>query len=339
MRNVLFWIMRQVLRLVLLVVALVVITAGALFVITRGAYVVPATVSDDPALRRFEIDGITLHGERFGLTKDRTIIVLHGGPGGDYRSQLALRALADQYQVVFYDQRGAGLSERVAEAALTLDTQLAELDGVVDLTSPETPVILIGHSWGAILAAAYLGYAPDRVAGAVLIEPGFLDWDGLQAWMAAAQDTIWSWPMLKTAALAWGESLHVSGDPMAGRDHMLGRIVAAFADQAAMGYRCPGEVYDAPSWRFGALANITVSQSAAPEQVDAIASGARVFPRPVLMLTGACSTVIGADTQAQHADLFPDARLSVIDGAGHDVIWDRPDPALDAIRGFLANLP
>jgi proline iminopeptidase len=41
------------------------------------------------------------------------LVILYGGPGGDYRSLLGLKKPADQYQVVFYNQRGAGLSQRV----------------------------------------------------------------------------------------------------------------------------------------------------------------------------------------------------------------------------------
>lgn len=339
MWNVISWILRQTLRLILAVVVLVVITGGALYVTTRGDYPVPATVMDDATLRRIEIDGITLHAKRFGLTKGRTVIVLHGGPGGDYRSQLALRALSNQYQVVFYDQRGAGLSERVPEDRLSLRGHLNELSGVIDLVSPDAPVILIGHSWGAVLAAAYLGHDPTRVAGAVLIEPGFLDWTGFQAWMAAASTTIRSWHMIRTAARAWGQSLHVSGDADAASDHMMGEIVAAFADRPEMGYRCPQTRFDAASWRFGARANSTVSAKASPDDIDAIAAGARVFPRPVLILTGACSTVIGAELQTRHADLFPKGSLMVIDGAAHDVVWDAPDAALPAIRAYLNRLP
>ena len=35
-------------------------------------------------------------------------------------------------------------------------------------------VNLVGHSWGAMLASAYLGQYPEKVDHAVLAEPGFL---------------------------------------------------------------------------------------------------------------------------------------------------------------------
>ena len=100
------------------------LSAAGLYVATRGDYQVPATVMDDPGLSRLVIDGYTFHGEIFGQSDNPVVIVLHGGPGGDYRSLLGLQALADEYFVVFYDQRGAGLSERVPAEQLTLASSL-----------------------------------------------------------------------------------------------------------------------------------------------------------------------------------------------------------------------
>ena len=82
---------------------------------------VPKTVDEDPALPRIEVAGTLLHAEAFGDPTAPTVMVLHGGPGGDYRSLLPLRALADDgYRVVFWDQRGAGLSQRHDASTYTL---------------------------------------------------------------------------------------------------------------------------------------------------------------------------------------------------------------------------
>jgi len=74
---------------------------------------VPKTVVEDSTLPRIEVAGALMHAEAFGLTAAPTVIVLHGGPGSDYRNLLDLRALADDgYRVQFWDQRGCGLSQR-----------------------------------------------------------------------------------------------------------------------------------------------------------------------------------------------------------------------------------
>ena len=156
--------MRRLARFLLSLAVVGVAAFVTLFLVTRGDYPVVALVTDDPTLPQAEVAGITLHLVRLeGPEGAETVIVLHGGPGGDFRSLRALEALSATHHVVFYDQRGAGLSERVDPARLTLDGYLEELGGVIERVSPDRPVWLIGHSWGAMLATAYLGHAPEQV--------------------------------------------------------------------------------------------------------------------------------------------------------------------------------
>src|SRR5688572_21844331 len=56
---------------------------------------VPKTVQEDPALPRIEVNGTLLHAEMYGDPGAPAVVVLHGGPGGDYRHMLGLKALAD----------------------------------------------------------------------------------------------------------------------------------------------------------------------------------------------------------------------------------------------------
>lgn len=49
-----------------------------------------------------------------------TIVLLHGGPGGNLLGWHPIEALADTYRLVEYDQRGSGESERLP---LSLDNQ------------------------------------------------------------------------------------------------------------------------------------------------------------------------------------------------------------------------
>jgi proline iminopeptidase len=68
----------------------VVLGAVVLFLITDGEYRVPATVTDDPSLPAIDIHVVRLHAETFGSPGNPVVLVLHGGPGGDYKSLLGL---------------------------------------------------------------------------------------------------------------------------------------------------------------------------------------------------------------------------------------------------------
>ncbi|GKY86547.1 alpha/beta fold hydrolase [Sinisalibacter aestuarii] len=330
----------RLIRFILVGVAVIVgvtVLAGiSLYFSTSGVYTVPATVSDDPGLDRLEVDGVGLHVRIVGPQDAPVIVVLHGGPGGDFHSLEGFDALSGTHRVVFYDQRGAGLSQRVPSEALTLDGYLAELDGLIERVSPAAPVTLIGHSWGAMLASAFLGHAPDRVSRAVLIELGFLDSAEMADWAKQSRAIMLSPRFAWTGLVAGFEAMHVDGpDPSAGDDHLMGQMVHAFANDPDNPYHCPGEPYDAPSWRFGSLAS-RLAGATPPEELDRLALGA-AFDRPVLFLAGSCDTWIGPDLQAKHAARFANARLEIIDGAGHEVLWDQPEATLAAIRAFLAE--
>lgn len=98
---------------------------------------VPKTVVEDPLLPRTAVNGTLLHSETFGDPVNPMILVLHGGPRGDYRPLLALRDLAiDGFYVVFWDQRDSGLSERHEADSYSLDMYLEDLRPVIGITRP-----------------------------------------------------------------------------------------------------------------------------------------------------------------------------------------------------------
>src|SRR5882757_2825196 len=88
---------------------------------------VPRTVDEDPTIPAASFAGSRFHLESFGDPGGPTIIFLHGGPGGDFRDNLRLKerydgyALTDDHLVVFWDQRGSGLSRGPDCDVYTLD--------------------------------------------------------------------------------------------------------------------------------------------------------------------------------------------------------------------------
>jgi len=314
-----------------------ILAAIGLYFATSGQYSVAATVVDDASLPQIEINDVRLHAETYGDSSNPVIVVLHGGPGGDYRSQLGAKALADTNFVVFYDQRGAGLSERVPAEDLTVPAYVAELDAVIDKYSPDRPVTLLGHSWGAMLATAYLGEAPERVERAILLEPGFFTGVEAEDWMAEASQYMSGMGFYWQAAITAFQSLHVSGpDSSAGQDYMMSEIIHTFLNQPENPYHCPGEAFDAPAWRFGATASQAAGKTGAAE-IDLIAQGAESYPGPVLLLASACNNWIGEDAQRVHLSFFQNGELSIVPSSGHDMIWDNPEQTLPLIRAFLTS--
>lgn len=105
---------------------------------------------------------------------DTLVLFVHGGPGGSglvYAAAMpaAFDPISAEVLLAFYDQRGAGASQgNVRAEELTLDQHVADLGEVLALLRQEYPsvasVVLLGHSWGGTLTAAYLAKA-ERAAG------------------------------------------------------------------------------------------------------------------------------------------------------------------------------
>ncbi|WP_167024079.1 alpha/beta hydrolase [Chryseobacterium sp. Tr-659] len=163
---------------------------------------VPKTVDQDSSLPSITVNGAMLHTEAFGPEDGTIILPLHGGPGGDYRYLLNCKNLVDNgLRVVFYDQRGSGLSQRFPKnsyqklGAGVTDLMYDELHAVIAhyRKRPEQKVVLLGHSWGAMLATGYAGKYPDDIQGLILCEPGGLVWNDVTDYVKRSRSfKIWS---------------------------------------------------------------------------------------------------------------------------------------------------
>ena len=143
----------------------------------------PKTVDQDASLSSINVNGTELHSESFGNPSDPMIVVLHGGPGLDYRHLLNCKSFADYgFFVVFYDQRGSGLSQRQRKSNYSMQVMLDDLSAVIAhyRSSPQQKVILLGHSWGAMMATAYINQYPTAIQGVLLSEPGGFKWDDIK---------------------------------------------------------------------------------------------------------------------------------------------------------------
>lgn len=336
-------IIRTLVKIILGFVALLVTLFALSYVLTIGEYTVPETVDQDPSLPSITIDGYTYHAETFGDPSSPVVIILHGGPGGDYRGLLDLAALADEYYVVFFDQRGMGLSPRVVAEEITLASAIADLDSIVDYFGKGKKVEIVGHSWGAMLASAYVGQHPEKVDHLVLAEPGFLTTEFAEEFMQATQ--IKFTPGVLTFFLKTKfEALHVNGPDEHAPDDYFGHQINLYqgSDHPQAGYRCEGVTpSEGESWRFGAVSADAMSQQAidAEGNIDiSLVDGVDQFTNKVLFMAGECQTIIGADWQTRQMQFFPNTELVVIPNAGHEMFTENPQASVEVVRGYLNEI-
>jgi proline iminopeptidase len=123
-----------------------------------------------PSEHRIPVGDASLYARTIG--QGPPIVVLHGGPDFDHAYLLPeLDRLADAYRLVYYDQRGRGSSaENVEPAGVTLASELEDLDTVRGHFGLDAPMLL-GHSWGTVLAMEYAIRHPARVSALILMNP------------------------------------------------------------------------------------------------------------------------------------------------------------------------
>jgi proline iminopeptidase len=113
----------------------------------------------------------TLEGEGPAL------LCLHGGPGmSDYLGILGDET--DGWRRIRYTQRG--LAPSTTDGPFTVAQHVADAVAVLDGLGLDDAVVL-GHSWGGLLAAVLAMEHPDRVRGLLLLDPlGFVGDGGYQ---------------------------------------------------------------------------------------------------------------------------------------------------------------
>lgn len=301
------------------------------------------TVKQNDSIPHIEINKNVFHSEAFGKEHQTKVIVIHGGPGFDYRYLEPLKALADSFQIIFYDQRGTGLSPRVEGVSLTLESSLEDLNDIINYYAPNEKVYLIGHSWGAMLACGYVAKHPQRIEKVVLAEPDFLTNETAKQFMEQTKGmmppmTISSvWHILKT----WLASTKLNEpDPDAGLDYLMTNIINTtdVEDHPLEGYFCNGEMKTLPYWRYGLQASINIRKSGLNKDdkfhID-LTSGLENYDNEVLFMVGDCNTLTGEVFQKQHLKRFRKTKLVVVKNAGHFMINDQPNESIDAIRAYF----
>ena len=299
---------------------------------------VPPTVTEDANLPAIELNGSRFHVRTMGDPSKPVIIFLHGGPGVDSRGMMPMGgrfggySLADDYFLVFWDQRGAGLSQRHDKTTLTMAQYDADLDAFVNRFSPNQPVFLVGQSWGAMYATQYINLHPARVRGAVLIEAGPLSGARYERIKKDVKtiDLFAEW----LNDYAWS-SQFISPDSHARMDYEM--LIGLKNSQPR--YHEATENPE-PIWRLGAAVNRYLQEDG--QNGDGVfiydfTTNLAQYTTPVLFIAGALSEVQGASLQNDQMHVFPSASLIVIDGAGHDVQWVKTAQVVTEIRAYLGG--
>lgn len=280
---------------------------------------------DFPPEGRFvEVGGRRIHVVERG--SGPPVVLVHGAYGGvqDWTATGIVDELARTHRVIAFDRPGHGWSERAAEGERTPIGQARVLRAACKELGVERPLV-VGFSWGGALALAWAIAWPDEISGVAVVNGVAYAWPG---------------PTNTSYVLA---GLPVVGPLIA---HALAAPLGAASADAAV------ERAFAPAPVPATFARSPIPLALRPAQFEAEAEDMRLLkpavalqaPRygdvraPLEILAGRGDLVAHWDWHAQRLQrAVAGARLTVIEDAGHQVLYSHPLAVVETVRRLAAR--
>ena len=255
------------------------------------------------------------------------LLLMHGGPGADHHSLYSFRQCADRFTLVFYDHRCNGRSQGPPINSMNWENLTADADALRVALGFERWAVL-GHSFGGHVALEYTLRYPERVSRLLLIDTG--------------ADSRWSRDYAAELVIKRG---HGKEKADLVRRFFHGEFQPKEMFSILMRI---GDLYSSrPSLRatFLDLAHGEWRSRLAPEAMifasRKLAPGWTVMDRlseikaPTLVIAGRDDFLFPPEHQREMAAAIPNARLVLVEDAGHNAHTEKPEVVIPAVREFL----
>jgi pimeloyl-ACP methyl ester carboxylesterase len=256
------------------------------------------------------------------------LLLMHGGPGADHWTLAPFRVCADQFTLVFYDHRCNGRSAGAPVSSMTWDNLTADAEALRQKLGFEKWAVL-GHSFGGHVALEYALRYPDSLSHLVLLDTG-----GNSRWARENAPALLAergYGAKKVELVRrWFNGEFAPHEMLP----ILIRIGPAYSHH--------------PSLRL-ALRDLIRGEWRSKLRPEALifagrhlAKGWTVMDRlgeikvPTLVMAGRDDFVFPPEHQLELAARIPNARLRIIERAGHNPHSERPDEVMEAVRDFIS---
>jgi haloalkane dehalogenase len=273
-------------------------------------------------------DGLPLHYIDEG--SGDPLVLVHGNPTWSFFFRTVIAALAPSYRLVAPDHMGCGLSGRPGEDrfAYTLDSHVANLEGLLDHLGLHQGVTLVLHDWGGMIGMACACRRPERIAGIIVLNTGafLIPKEKRLPWQLAF---IKRTPLLPDL-LVRGFNAFAVGATRLGTTKGLPRPVR--------------QAYTAPyaSWR-NSLAVLRFVQDIPVSPRDrSYGTATEVDERlalfrstPMLICWGLRDFVFDEIILQEWRRRFPEAEVATFPDAGHYLLEDAGEEVIERMKAFL----
>ena len=267
-------------------------------------------------------------GEGDGLP----LLLLHGGPGAGSRAFRTFEALGVDRPVVFYDQLGAGRSEKPSDTSLwTIERHVAELDAVREALGLDE-VHILGHSWGSILLIEYLLTEPEGVRSATFASPLF----STARWIEDAKRRVEELPPELQEVIERHEAAGTTDS-----EEYQGAVLEFYRRFLVRTDPWPPEIvqtmeefgYEVYGYMWGPSEFTATGTLRDWDRMDALPG----LGLPTLFTVGEFDETFPA-TVSDYASRVPGARFEIVPDAGHMTMVDAPAASVRIMQAFLADV-
>lgn len=247
------------------------------------------------------------------------VILIHGIPTNSGLWRNVIPILAEQFAVYAPDMIGYGASDKPTDKDLSVAAQADYLADFMDAVGVDA-AHLVGHDIGGGVVQVFTVRHPDRVRRIVLIDSVAYDsWP--EPGIARLKDPAWD-EIMQRLDIAKGFRKGLE-QGMVQKERLTDEVVDLYAD--------PFRDLE------GRMAYLRVARALDNRDLLDIADQVEVIDKPVLILWGAEDIFQSVEYGQRLADALADARLIVLDGAGHFVPEDQPEVVAQHVREFLSG--
>jgi pimeloyl-ACP methyl ester carboxylesterase len=285
------------------------------------------------------------------------VVFIHGGPGARFApfdSDAYGSLAADGFRVYLYDQVGSGSSALLPHIKdYSIARSVEDLEAIrLELHAEQ--MILIGHSWGSMLAAHYMAKYPTHVSKVVFNSPGALsNYEGASVDMSRTDvgPRVTSLPPLRLLAglllmeknpdaaeqlLPQREAEEMTG-PFLMEVTRFGKTLVCKGDSAQIPALIAGIKDQPDNPGFNGYVSDLLLEEASTTQADPRAA-LRGNKTPAILLYGECNYLAWNGT-VDYRKTYANLKIFYIPKAGHYIQFEQPELMKKVIRNFLLDQP
>ncbi|MFI8684925.1 alpha/beta fold hydrolase [Rossellomorea sp. NPDC077527] len=250
------------------------------------------------------------------------ILFLHGGPGGSLEYFLPhMEPLAEDFQIILYDQTGCGNSEVKEGHTYSIADEVNNLEEIRKVLNLEK-MTLFGESWGSILALSYAAKYPEHIDQLILTAVVGLS---SKDYRAFKQNLLQKLGFYKKMLLGW---------------YSFTSIFNVNASKKLEGLLDPLYVYSSEtlkkkreiSYNKNALKNIGKELE---QHYNLIPSLPELRSLPIFIAQGSHDILTPAYLEGNVLAHLPNAALTEIEESGHWTILEQPEKMEKLIRSTM----